>query len=320
VEINLVFSSTPERLTERLDVFLSQETNQTRSLVQRSIRKGLIQVNSKIITKTGFLLESDFLIGGILELVPISSGQLKPEEIPIEIVYEDEHLLVINKSAGLIVHPTQSLREGTLVNALLFRYQSGLSGIANNDGFRPGIVHRLDKDTSGLMIIAKTNEAHLSLSKQLADRSLKRVYYALALGRLQENTGTIEAPIGRHPSDRKKMAVIQLDKGRARFAKTHWEILEEYEPSPSLKGQSSSLVKVSLDTGRTHQIRVHFEFINHPLAGDPIYGGKRTETKLIHRQCLHAKEIRFIHPISDQGMYFQSELPEDFKRVLKSLI
>lgn len=293
---------------KRLDVFLCEYTGQTRSLIQQSIRKGLLTINKTVTVKTGYNLEKNDLIEGKLELRPPMNEPIKAENIPLKIVFEDEHLLVINKDAGLIVHPAGNLREGTLVNALLGKY--ALSNLNDESGFRPGIIHRLDKDTSGLMLVAKTNQAHLSLSKQLADRSLKRTYWALAVGTFKEESGSINAPIGRHPLERKKMAVIQDLRRKSRHAKTHWEVLEQYE--------KAALLKVNLETGRTHQIRVHLDYIHHPILGDPLYGGKKSKTHLISRQCLHAKEIQFVHPIRDELLSFTSELPADFLQVLKA--
>jgi len=293
---------------KRLDVFLCEHTGQTRSLIQQSIRKGLLTINKTVTVKTGYNLEKNDLIEGKLELRPPMNEPIKAENIPLKIVFEDEHLLVINKDAGLIVHPAGNLREGTLVNALLGKY--ALSNLNDESGFRPGIIHRLDKDTSGLMLVAKTNQAHLSLSKQLADRSLKRTYWALAVGTFKEESGSINAPIGRHPLERKKMAVIQDLRRKSRHAKTHWEVIEQYD--------KVALLKVNLETGRTHQIRVHLDYIHHPILGDPLYGGKKSKTHLINRQCLHAKEIQFIHPVSDELISFTSDLPADFLQVLKA--
>ncbi|MDJ0625604.1 MAG: RluA family pseudouridine synthase [Candidatus Caenarcaniphilales bacterium] len=294
----------------RLDVFLSEQLKESRSLIQKSIKKGLIFVNSKTAKKAGEIIENGSLIEGIVELSPKSGEEIKPENIPIEVVFEDEHLIVINKPAGLIVHPTTFLREGTLVNALLYRYQK-LSDVNNEDGFRPGIVHRLDKDTSGLMIIAKSNYAHKELSKQLAQRTLKRIYWAIAIGNFEEDEGFIEAPIGRHPKDRKRMAVVQDPSKTSRYARTHWKVLERYK--------NTTLLEVSLDTGRTHQIRVHFEYINHPLLGDPVYGGRRTKTSLISHQALHAKKISFIHPVSGEQNNYEIPLSKDIELIRRNI-
>jgi 23S rRNA pseudouridine1911/1915/1917 synthase len=294
---------------ERLDVFLCEQTSLTRSNVQKSIKKKLVFVNDKVCTKTGFALASGNLVKGEIELSPDLQSDLKPEDIELKIIYEDEQVAVIDKTAGLVVHPAGPLREGTLVNALLHKYKADLSNL--NKSFRPGIVHRLDKDTSGLMVIAKTNEAHLHLAKQLSERTLKRIYWAIAVGNFKTDVGTIEAPLGRHPVDRKKMAVVKNETKKARHAKTFWQLIQELK--------NAALLEVSLQTGRTHQIRVHFEYINHPLLGDPVYGGKLTQSKLISRQCLHAKKIAFVHPTNNQIIELESELPDDFKLVLEKL-
>ncbi len=297
---------------KRLDLFLSELISQTRSLIQRSLEKNLICVNDKIITKNGYILQNGDQIKGQIELRPSLSQDIEPQNIPLDIIYEDEFLIVINKQADLTVHPTQDIRNNTLVNALLYRYQiNNLSSLNSAEMPRPGIVHRLDKNTSGLILIAKTNEAHLGLAQQLSTRTLKRIYWAICVGKLKDWSGKIEAPIGRHTKDRKRMAVILDNQKKSRLALTHWEIIENFD--------KHSLVKVSLATGRTHQIRVHFEYINYPILGDPVYGGKRSLTHLIKRQCLHAKEIQFIHPISQQIMHFETDLPIDFASTLKAI-
>lgn len=291
----------------RLDNFLTQKTGFSRSFVQRNIKDGFVLVNSRIITKTGYEIKPQDHVYGFLA---VPESELKPENIPLSIIYEDENLAVINKSAGLIVHPTSYLREGTLVNALLYKYQNqGLS--CSNQSERPGIVHRLDKDTSGLMVIAKNNKAHQHLAQQLKDRTLKRIYWAIAIGNFSEATGIIEAPIGRHLIYRKKMSIILNNSSKARYARTFWEVLKIFN--------KATLLKISLDTGRTHQIRVHFEHINHPLLGDPLYGGKRTQSNWIKRQALHAKEISFIHPVSQKLLNFVCDLPTDFEFALNKL-
>ncbi len=310
MQINCTYN---ESDSKRLDLFLAELSNQTRSLIQRSLEKELIYINEKIITKNGYMLQNGDQVKGQIELKPALDSDIEPENIPLDIIYEDEYLIVINKQANLTVHPTNDIRNNTLVNALLYRYQvNNLSDLNSKEMPRPGIVHRLDKNTSGLILIAKTNEAHFGLAQQLSTRSLKRIYWAICVGKLKDWSGKIEAPLGRHPKDRKKMAVILDNTKKARFALTHWEIIENFT--------KHSLVKVNLSTGRTHQIRVHFEYINYPLLGDPVYGGKRSETHLIKRQCLHAKEIQFIHPINQEIMHFETDLPLDFSDVLKSII
>jgi 23S rRNA pseudouridine1911/1915/1917 synthase len=310
--------------SKRLDVYLTEifakTFGQTRSLIQKSIKNKLISVNSTLVTKTGLILEVNDCIEGNLILNYESNLDLVAENIPLDIVFEDDDLIVVNKAANLIVHPTSFLREGTLVNALLHKFQTNqLSDLNNQNGFRPGIIHRLDKDTSGLIIIAKTNLAHLNLSEQLASRTLKRTYWAIACGAFKEDRGTIEAPIGRHPSERKKMAVIVEKPGRqntnSRFARTHWCLLEELK----LGEDKYSLIEVCLDTGRTHQIRVHLDYINHPILGDQTYGGKKNKANFLQRQALHAKKISFIHPRTQETINLESHLPEDLINVLDKL-
>jgi 23S rRNA pseudouridine1911/1915/1917 synthase len=295
---------------KRLDIFLAEEFQQSRSQILKSIKQKLVLVNNKIISKAGHILEKGYLVSGSIQLQFLPEEPIKPEAI-------DKDLIVINKAAGLVVHPAGYLREGTLVNALLHKYQQNeLSDLNSTDGFRPGIVHRLDKDTSGLMLVAKNNNAHQALAKQLANRSLKRVYWAVVWGCFKEETGFVEAPIGRHPRDRKKMAVLhEASRHKSRSAKTHWKLLEEFQTSKP----KASLLELKLETGRTHQIRVHLEHIGHPVLGDQAYGGKLSQTHLINRQALHAKQIQFIHPTSQKSMAFQSELPSDIEFLLGKL-
>ena len=233
-----------------------------------------------------------------------------PENIPLDIIYEDEHIVVVNKPQGMVVHPAPGHTEGTLVSALLYHAGNSLSDI--NGVIRPGIVHRIDRDTSGLIVVAKNNAAHLSLAAQLADHSMYRIYSAILRGRI-DTAGTVNAPIGRHKTDRKRMTVLR-DGGR--HAVTH------YEPVRSLTGHT--LCRLRLETGRTHQIRVHMSYIGHPVLGDPVYGGGQTpfEKKhpaLFHGQCLHAGEISFMHPASGEQVTFRCNPPQDFTRILTLL-
>ena len=227
----------------------------------------------------------------------------KPENIPIDIVYEDDSLLVVNKPKGMVVHPAPGNYSGTLVNALLYHCDGRLSGI--NGVIRPGIVHRIDKNTSGLLIVAKTDAAHSGLAEQIKNHSFTREYEAVALGRFKELSGTINAPIGRNPNDRKKMCVTYKN---SKDAVTHYEVIEQYEKCAHLR--------LRLETGRTHQIRVHLSYKGHPVLGDEVYGKIYSG---IDGQCLHAKKIGFIHPIKSEYMEFDSVLPDYFKEILRKV-
>ena len=303
--VNLIYYPEEQKinLLARLDTYLGSQTGFSRSFVQKSIKAGSITVNGQIVQKTGYQLQAGMQLGGFLSL---PESKIKPENIPLTIVYQDKHLAVINKPAGLIVHPTTYLREGTLVNALLHQFPEQLSRADE----RPGIVHRLDKDTSGLMVIAKNNQAHEYLAAQLQDRSLSRIYQGITFGNFTENKGFIEAPIGRHKVHRKKMTV----RADGRQAGTHWQVLQQFA--------GYTLLKLKLTTGRTHQIRVHLEYINRPLLGDPMYGGKKNKIhkELLKRQALHAGEIGFRHPVSQERMHFKCPLPTDLQSLLHYLV
>ncbi|MDE6182332.1 MAG: RluA family pseudouridine synthase, partial [Eubacteriales bacterium] len=230
---------------------------------------------------------------------------IKEENIPLDIIYEDDDIILINKPQNMVVHPAAGNYEGTLVNALMFHCKGNLSGI--NGILRPGIVHRIDKDTSGILVVAKNDNAHQKLAIQLANHSMTRVYYAIVTGNLKEDTGTIDAPIGRHKVDRKKMAVINKN---SKNAITHYTVLERLK--------KHTLVKLQLETGRTHQIRVHMAYIGHSLLGDEVYGAKKQPYKLLG-QALHAKVLGFIHPTKNEYMEFETELPEYFNNLIKKL-
>jgi len=286
----------------RLDVFLSDSLDDvSRSRAQQLIETGRVTLMGKPVRKNYRVADGDYLR---IELPEPEPAELIPENIPLDILYEDDDLLVVNKPKGLVVHPAPGHPSGTLVNALLFHCGNSLSGIGGVA--RPGIVHRLDMDTSGLMLCAKNDRAHRLLSSQLSDRSLSRIYEAILRGTPKDGTGTVDAPIGRSPKDRKKMAVTMQ---HSRPAVTHYQVLESYP--------GYSYVRCRLETGRTHQIRVHMAYIGHPVAGDPLYGGK-TELGLT-AQCLHARCIHFIHPSTGEMMTFQSDLPKEFSRVLDLL-
>lgn len=287
----------------RLDVFLTEYFKDlTRSRIQKLIADGEVTVNQSA-TKANTKLK----IGDVVEVnIPKpKETQLQAEEIPLDIVYEDKHMLVVNKPQGMVVHPAAGNYCGTLVNALMAYCGDNLSGI--NGEIRPGILHRIDKDTSGLLLVAKDDKAHLGLSEQIKAHSLTREYICLVHGRIKEDSGTIDAPIGRDPKDRKKMTITHKN---SKNAVTHFFVLERFE--------KYTLVKCRLETGRTHQIRVHMSKNGHPIVGDPVYGRKKEEFKL-KGQLLHAWKVGFIHPITGEYMEFEREVPEYFEGVLESL-
>ena len=293
----------PQATGERVDVFLARELPQlTRSGVQKLLEQGLVCLRGSPIKKNAKTEAGQVYTVTLPELreVPIEA-----QEIPLDVVYEDEDLLVINKPKGLVVHPAPGHEDGTLVNALLHHCGDSLSGI--NGEKRPGIVHRIDMDTSGLLIVAKNDFAHTGLSEQLKDHSLYRVYECIVRGGFREEEGTVNAPIGRHPTDRKRMAVTTKN---SREAVTHWRVLGRYG--------AYTHVQCRLETGRTHQIRVHMAHIGHPIAGDPVYGIKKPELGL-RSQCLHARQLRFIHPRRGEPMELSCPLPEEFENALKKL-
>ncbi|WP_352419945.1 RluA family pseudouridine synthase [Proteiniborus sp.] len=287
---------------ERIDLFLSQEINDvSRSFIQKLIKEGLVKVNNKEVKAKYVVSEGDYIKVYLPEPKKLD---IEAENIPIDIVYEDEDVAVVNKPQGMVVHPAPGNYKGTLVNALLYHLNS-LSSI--NGIIRPGIVHRIDKDTSGLLMIAKNDLAHEELSKQLKAHTINRIYNTLVDGNIKEDKGTIDAPIGRHPVDRKKMTVTSQN---SREAVTHFKVLERF-------GQYT-FIEAKLETGRTHQIRVHMSFINHPVAGDPVYGSKNQRFKT-KGQLLHAKTIGFIHPRTKEYLEFDSSLPEQFMKILNIL-
>ncbi len=279
----------------RLDLFLSMRTDLSRSGASILIKNELVKVNGNKILKKYILKPGDEVTYEKPKPVP---SEIVPEDIPLDIIYEDPYLLVVNKPAGMVVHPSAGNNSKTLVNALMSHCKGTLSGI--NGVIRPGIVHRLDKDTSGLLIVAKTDEAHIGLAKQIKEHSFLRIYNAIVLGKYKEKTGEINLPIGRDPKNRKRMAVTEKN---SRNALTLYRVMEEYS--------GYSLVEFELKTGRTHQIRVHSAYMGHPVAGDPVYLPQKMR-KNAGGQYLHAKKIGFIHPISLQYLEFDSQLPERF--------
>ncbi len=298
-----VFKVLPENEGIRIDHFLAQVNSEyTRSFWQKRIEKGNVLVNDRPISKSVRMKQGDLVSFCLPDPEPDAA---QPEDIPLDIVYQDDELLVVNKPKGMVVHPAPGNYTGTLVNGLLHYCKGQLSGI--NGVVRPGIVHRIDKDTSGLLIVAKTDHAHQFLAAQIQEHSFTREYEAAVYGHLKQKTGTIDAPIGRSKSDRKKMAVTYE---HARNAITHYTTLKEYE--------GFTHICCRLETGRTHQIRVHMAYIGHPIAGDPLYGPKKVIQSLCG-QCLHAKKIGFIHPSSKEYMEFDSPLPEYFTQFLGRL-
>ncbi len=274
----------------------------SRSYIKKLFEEGKILVNNAPKSASYKLKAGDIISFSLPEAEEIDA---LPEDIPLDIVYEDDELLVINKPRGMVVHPAPGNSSGTLVNAVLFHCEGKLSGI--NGKMRPGIVHRIDKDTTGLLVVAKTNDAHQFLSDQLGDRSLSREYYALVHGNIKEDSGTVDAPIARSENDRKKMTVTYKN---SREAVTDFFVEERFG--------TYTLVRCKLRTGRTHQIRVHMKHIGHPIVGDKTYGVKKEEFNLIG-QLLHAGKIGFIHPITNEKVYYTAPLPEDFEKVLSLL-
>lgn len=291
----------------RLDVYVAERESITRSASAKLIENGSVTVNGKESAKNYRLREGDEVI---IELPEPEPDSAEPENIPLDIVYEDSDLLVVNKRKGMVVHPAAGNSSGTLVNALLYHCGSSLSGI--NGVIRPGIVHRIDKDTSGLLVVAKNDAAHVSLASQISSHTFDRFYEAISIGHLKDECGRVDKPIGRHPVDRKKMAIVK----DGRSAATNYEVISRL--------QGADHVRLKLETGRTHQIRVHMSSLGHPLMGDTVYGGGKTRFEAVHSsliegQCLHARTISFVHPSSKEYMTFSSELPEYFTKLLRLL-
>ncbi len=300
---NYSFVVSPDDIGKRIDKFLADNIeNVTRSSIANLIDKGGVLVNNKSIAKNYKLRLGDAISVTIPEPVPYEA---KAENIPLDIVYEDDDLLVVNKPKGMVVHPAAGNYEGTLVNALLYHCGESLSGI--NGVLRPGIVHRIDKNTSGLLIVAKNDNSHKKLAEQIKEHSFTREYEAIVVGNLKDDKGTVNAPIGRHPIDRKRMTVTDQN---SKNAVTHYEVIARY------KGYTQ--IKCILETGRTHQIRVHMAYLGHPVSGDDVYGVKNEKVNF-SGQCLHARKIGFIHPVTNKYLEFTSELPKYFKKYLIKL-
>lgn len=286
----------------RLDVFLSVNCEITRSAAAKLIEESAVTINGRTIFKKSEKVKRNDLVTAKLPEPVFCNAQ--PQDIPVEIVYEDSDVIVVNKQQGLVVHPAPGNPDGTLVNALLFHCKEGLSSI--NGVIRPGIVHRIDKDTSGLLMVAKNDKAHLNLAEQVKNHSFLRAYEAVIIGNTKEDAGTISAPIGRHPTHRKKMAVTEKN---AREAITHYRVLERFS--------GYSHVELKLETGRTHQIRVHLAHIGHPVVGDPLYAPNSGKNSFsLTGQCLHARKLGFLHPTSGKYMEFDSPLPPYFEKTL----
>lgn len=302
-EFNFFINS--ENQGERIDKFLSSKLNDiSRSYIHKLIEDGNITVNQNSVNKKYKLSENDMIN---VKIPKPQELEVVAENIPLDIVYEDNDLLIVNKPKNMVVHPAPGNYSGTLVNALLYHCKNSLSGI--NGVIRPGIVHRIDKDTSGLLIVAKNDTSHKELAEQIKNHSFTRKYEAIVYGNLKEDTGTINANIARHKTDRKKMAVVPF---LGRNAVTHYTVLKRYG--------NFTHIKLKLETGRTHQIRVHMSYIGHPVVGDEVYANpKNNPFKFLKGQCLHAKTIGFIHPTTKEYMEFTSTLPEYFQKALNKL-
>ena len=287
-----------ENEVNRLDKYLIDKLDISRSKIQEMVKQHLILVNEKEVKSSYQLKENDevSVLGNLIE-----ETNATPEKMDLDIIYEDDDVMVINKPTGLVVHPSSGHFTGTLVNGLLY-HTNNLSD--NNGDIRPGIVHRIDKDTSGLLVVAKNNKAHEKLAEQLKDKTLSRIYIALVEGRINHDTGSIDAPIGRDINDRKKMCVTDEN---SKEAVTHFKVLERFK--------RATLIECKLETGRTHQIRVHMNYINHPVVGDPVYGYKKNKSAF--GQMLHAKEIGFIHPKTGKYMTFKCDVPKEFNEIVE---
>ena len=291
-----------EEQGKRLDMYVANQSSEiTRTMAQRLIEQGNILVNEKKQKVSYKIINGDIVTIKKVEAKPI---ELKAQEIPIEIMYEDKDIIVVNKPKGMVVHPANGNPDGTLVNAIMAICKDSLSGIGGE--IRPGIVHRLDKDTSGLLIVAKNDKAHVNMSEQIKKHEVKKTYIALVRGVVKENEATIDMPIGRSPSDRKKMAVVK----NGRNAVTHLRVLKRYN--------KYTLLEINIETGRTHQIRVHLSYIGYPIIGDYIYSNGKNEFGVIG-QCLHAKCLEFKHPITGKEMKLETPVPDYFEKILEKL-
>ena len=298
----ILLRASEESKNQRLDAFLASSLDGlTRSQATRLIESGEVAVNGRAVSKSYKLAGDEDVAVTLPEPEPVEAV---PQDIPLDVVYEDADVIVVNKPSGMVVHPAPGHPDGTLVNALLYHCAGTLSGVGG--ALRPGIVHRIDRDTSGLIIAAKNDAAHQYLSAQLADHTLARTYECIVVGKLREDRGTVDAPIARHPTDRKRMAVV----AGGREAVTHWEVIARYP--------GYTHVRCRLETGRTHQIRVHMAYIGHPILGDTVYGAKK-EVPGLTGQCLHAVGLRFLHPRTHEVMELSCPLPDEFTRMLQRI-
>ena len=298
----ILLRASEESKNQRLDAFLASSLDGlTRSQATRLIESGEVAVNGRAVSKSYKLAGGEDIAVTLPEPEPVEAV---PQDIPLDVVYEDADVIVVNKPSGMVVHPAPGHPDGTLVNALLYHCAGTLSGIGG--ALRPGIVHRIDRDTSGLIIAAKNDAAHQYLSAQLADHTLARTYECIVVGKLREDRGTVDAPIARHPTGRKRMAVV----AGGREAVTHWEVIARYP--------GYTHVRCRLETGRTHQIRVHMAYIGHPILGDTVYGAKK-EVPGLTGQCLHAVGLRFLHPRTHEVVELFCPLPEEFTRMLQKI-
>ena len=287
---------------KRIDAYLSEKLEDvSRVAIQRLITNGKVFVNNKTV-KASYKVQAGDMIQ-VEEEMPVDIS-IKAQNIPLDIIYEDKDIIVVNKPKGMVVHPANGNPDGTLVNAVMAICKDSLSGIGGE--IRPGIVHRLDKDTSGIIIVAKNDKAHINLSEQIKEHKVKKTYIALVRGIVKENEATINMPIGRSEKDRKKMAVTK----KGKEAITHFKVLERYD--------KYTLLQVNIETGRTHQIRVHLSQIGYPIVGDEVYSNGKNEWN-IKGQCLHAKSLEFVHPVTGKKMYLEAKLPEYFEKILKEL-
>ena len=299
---SILLRASEESKNQRLDAFLASSLDGlTRSQATRLIESGEVAVNGRAVSKSYKLAGGEDIAVTLPEPEPVEAV---PQDIPLDVVYEDADVIVVNKPSGMVVHPAPGHPDGTLVNALLYHCAGTLSGVGG--ALRPGIVHRIDRDTSGLIIAAKNDAAHQYLSAQLADHTLARTYECIVVGALREDRGTVDAPIARHPTDRKRMAVV----AGGREAVTHWEVIARYP--------GYTHVRCRLETGRTHQIRVHMAYIGHPILGDTVYGAKK-EVPGLTGQCLHAVGLRFLHPRTHEVVELSCPLPEEFTRMLQKI-
>ena len=299
----IVLTLTDAEISSRIDLFVAERVGITRSASQKLLENGDVTVNNESVAKNYKLRLSDTVTVVLPDPEQLDTAA---EEIGLDIVYEDASLVIVSKPKGMVVHPAAGNQSGTLVNALLHHCGDSLSGI--NGVIRPGIVHRIDKDTSGLLVVAKTDTAHVSLAEQIKSHTLERKYHTIVIGNIKDDSSVIDAPIARHRTDRKKMAIMP----DGRNAVTHYKVLERYDTHQ----QKYTYLELKLETGRTHQIRVHMASTGHPVLGDAVYG---KPYNMLDGQCLHAKTLGIIHPVSGEYMMFDSELPEYFQAVLDKL-